>query len=190
MFLAECKGDANLVTSSPHGTISFASGEYINSVNCKWLIDAGSDDSLNRGSSFIALFFESFGTEPGKDILRIYDGKTIHSPILGSFSGYEIPHNQPLVASGSTVLLHFSSNDEQRGPQPGLKLKYQVFDGAFDSKISAARGYIRLRGRITCWEARVAEDCNNCHSYGLLPRKDGSYYGQGCGRGINFLNCK
>lgn len=62
------------------GYISDGIGNYSLDVKCSWLIEAG-----NSTNSTIRLHFEEFNTECGWDHLYIYDGDSVHSPLLGVY---------------------------------------------------------------------------------------------------------
>lgn len=62
------------------GFISDGVGNYSLDVKCSWLIEAG-----NSTNSTIRLHFEEFVTECGWDHLYIYDGDSVHSPLLGVY---------------------------------------------------------------------------------------------------------
>jgi hypothetical protein len=62
------------------GYISDGIGNYSTDVKCSWLIEAG-----NSTNSTIRLHFEEFITECGWDHLYIYDGDSVHSPLLGVY---------------------------------------------------------------------------------------------------------
>lgn len=62
------------------GYISDGIGNYSLDVKCSWLIEAG-----NSTNSTIRLHFEEFITECGLDHLYIYDGDSVHSPLLGVY---------------------------------------------------------------------------------------------------------
>jgi len=62
------------------GFISDGIGNYSLDVKCSWLIEAG-----NSTNSTIRLHFEEFITECGWDHLYIYDGDSVHSPLLGVY---------------------------------------------------------------------------------------------------------
>lgn len=51
-------------------------GNYSIDSRCSWLIDAGSSNSTIR------LHIEEFGTECGWDYLYVFDGDSIHSPLV------------------------------------------------------------------------------------------------------------
>ena len=91
--------------STLSGTIDDGSGpvyDYPNGYYYKWLISP--EDSVE----FITLDFIRFNTE-SDDILTIYDGADTLSPLLGVFSGDEIPEN--IVSSGDKLLLTFLTDN-------------------------------------------------------------------------------
>lgn len=96
------------------GTItdgSFPVYNYNNLADCQWLIDPQNEqDSITN----ITLSFQRFNTENDADILSVYDGETTASPLLGSFSGSEIPES--LTSSGNKMLLTFSSDEQNTAP--------------------------------------------------------------------------
>jgi hypothetical protein len=87
------------------GTIDDGSGpvyHYENNLNCKWLIIP--DDSVLN----ITITFLEFNTDTN-DILTIYDGDTTAAPVLGTFSGSNIPND--ITSSGNKMLVTFQSDD-------------------------------------------------------------------------------
>jgi peptidase C10-like protein/CUB-like protein/type IX secretion system substrate protein/Spi protease inhibitor len=98
-----CSGDAILISAS--GTIDDGSGpvyDYDNNQECSWLISPV--DSVN----FILLEFLEFETEAG-DTLYLYDGNSINSPLIGAYSGSNIPDN--VISSSDEVFIKFLSNN-------------------------------------------------------------------------------
>ncbi|MCD4695279.1 MAG: C10 family peptidase, partial [Bacteroidales bacterium] len=76
--------------------------QYPNNKTYHWLIKPESTAS-------IVILFTEFATEYQVDFINIYDGETTASPLLGSFSGHELP---PVIQSGGDkVLVEFISND-------------------------------------------------------------------------------
>jgi len=65
--------------SEPRGTIHDGFGNYSIDVKCSWLVDSGSPNTS------IHLHLEEFATECGWDHLYIFDGDSVHSPLLGVF---------------------------------------------------------------------------------------------------------
>lgn len=91
-----------------NGTIEDCSGpkaDYQNDLNCQWLISPQTDiDSV----SYIKLTFERFETESEADVVKVYDGGTTDAPLLGEFSGANLP---PVVtSSGNNMLVVFTTN--------------------------------------------------------------------------------
>lgn len=66
--------------SDKSGIITDGPGNYSIDVKCSWLIDAS--DTPN---ATIRLHFNSFATECGWDHLYIFDGDSVHAPLLGVF---------------------------------------------------------------------------------------------------------
>lgn len=96
---------------STNGTVDDGSGpvyDYPNGFYYKWLISP--EDSVE----FITIDFLRFATGTN-DILTIYDGADTLSPILGTFSGDEIPES--IVSGGDKLLLTFltDNNDTDKG---------------------------------------------------------------------------
>ncbi len=63
------------------------------------------------GSDYISLTIKDFSTEKDKDYLTIYDGNSIEAPLIGQYSGDDLPNNgQPIQSTGNTITLQFKSN--------------------------------------------------------------------------------
>jgi hypothetical protein len=60
------------------------------------------------GATFITLTFTSFNTEAYSDFVRVYNGSTISSPLLGEFSGNSLP--PVLTSSGGSMLIRFTTD--------------------------------------------------------------------------------
>ena len=56
----------------------------------------------------IALTFTSFATEAGYDFVRVYDGATTSSTLLGTYSGSSLP--PVLTSSGGSMLITFTTD--------------------------------------------------------------------------------
>jgi len=103
------------------GSITDGSGPleaYGNNADCSWLISpqAGTD-SISK----ITLNFVAFETEV-TDVLRVFDGPTPQSPLLGEFSGSTLPSN--LISSGNEVLVVFTS--DITGSSAGWVMEYKA----------------------------------------------------------------
>ena len=99
----------NHILTSLNGTIDDGSGpqfSYLNDASCSWLI---SPQTNQDSVSYIMLSFDKLNTEENQDIITIYDGGTINDPVLGQFSGNEIP--VPIYSSGNQVLVQFESDE-------------------------------------------------------------------------------
>lgn len=96
-----CQGTVQL--SAPSGSFSDGSGtsDYTNRANCRWLIQP-------PGATWVQLSFQSFNTESGYDFVRVYDGTTTSAPLLGSYSGTNLPPT--LTSSGGAMLVVFTSD--------------------------------------------------------------------------------
>ena len=94
-------GDISSV-SDCRGTISDGIGPYTKSADC-----------AVRLAGFVGgrytLAFEEFELEAGVDFLRVFDGVDGSAPLLGEFSGKQLP--ALLTSSGPDLYLHFTSND-------------------------------------------------------------------------------
>ncbi len=87
------------------GSISDGSGTnpYNNNSSCKWSIKPSNGLPIR-------LTFDSFDTENGVDIVKVYDPKPTPSVLLGMFSGNNIPSS---VFSPSGEMLIFFISDPQ-----------------------------------------------------------------------------
>ena len=62
------------------GIIHDGHGNYSTDVKCSWLVDAGGVPNAT-----IRLHLEEFATESDWDHLYIFDGDSVHSPLLAVF---------------------------------------------------------------------------------------------------------
>lgn len=74
-----CGGRSRLVETSGH--IVESHGNYKVAQKCSWLIDS------QRNNTPIHVRLEEFGTECSWDYLYIYDGDSVHSPLVAALSG-------------------------------------------------------------------------------------------------------
>jgi len=101
-----CSGNTNL-TLDDYGTIEDGSGpvaNYQKNSNCSWLI------APNDSVSSITLGFSRFSTNPA-NVLTVYNGSTTTSPVLGTFSGPNLPTATP-TSTGPQMLVTFVSNND------------------------------------------------------------------------------
>jgi len=96
---------ANRTFTETTKNISDGSGYsmYWNDSQCDWLIQPPDADK-------IVLTFNDFKTEEGKDFVTIYDGVSTLSPILGTYSGHELP--PILTANSGKMLITFTSDSQ------------------------------------------------------------------------------
>lgn len=111
------------------GTIEDCSGpkdNYQDDVSSSWLISPQSEqDSV----SYIKIDFERFATESDGDFLRIYDGPDTGSPLLGEFSGNEIPST--VISENNQVLVTFTTNSSVTAN--GWMLTYKAYQPSWCS---------------------------------------------------------
>ncbi len=80
---------------------------YWNNTACDWLIQP-------TGAEKVVLQFTSdFNTELNKDVVSIYDGSTTSDPLLGSFSGTDMPPT--LTANSGKMLIVFTTDSITQG---------------------------------------------------------------------------
>lgn len=75
--------------------------DYGNHLHCVWLI-------LARPESRIHLAFNDIDVEPQFDFLVIKDGATAEAPVLGTFSGNQLPPS--ITSSGHVARLEFQTD--------------------------------------------------------------------------------
>jgi len=81
--------------------------DYSNNTDCEWLIDPviPATDSIGR----IHLNFHRFDVAPG-DTLFIFDGASSNAPLLGKYSGTNLPPD--VESSSDKVFLNFKTNQD------------------------------------------------------------------------------
>ncbi|XP_029427966.1 CUB and sushi domain-containing protein 2 isoform X2 [Rhinatrema bivittatum] len=150
--------------TTPSGTVLSPNypEEYGNHLHCVWIIIA-------RPESRIHLAFNDFDVEPQFDFLAVKDGGTAESPVLGTFSGNQVPSS--LTSSGHVARLEFQTDHstEKRGfnitfttfrhnecPDPGVPVNGKRFGESLQLASSVSflcdEGFIRTHGSetITC----------------------------------------
>lgn len=133
---------ATTTVTNGMGTIhdgSVVGKEYTNSMTCKWLIDQTTLNPSAATDTFITLTFTRFGTEIDSDVVSVYDGGLETDPILGVFSGYNVPAI-PLLSSGKKMLVVFRTDSRQRGVQDGWAAKYSSISMAQSACGTVAQG--------------------------------------------------
>ena len=106
-----CSGLTTL--TEPQGTITDGSGnrEYHNNTICKYKITPE-----NAGA--ISISFNSLDTEPGNDVIKIYD--YISQNLIGTYSGSELPGE--IIVSSPKAYVLFTTNSDVQGQ--GWELTY------------------------------------------------------------------
>lgn len=101
-----CSGTKTITTLS--GTIEDGSGPaaYQAHSNCYYLF-APQVTAYDTVSS-ITITFNRFDTENLNDLVTVYDGGTITSPVIGSYSGSSLPPT--ITSTGNKLLIEFSTN--------------------------------------------------------------------------------
>jgi len=94
-----CSGLTTFTT--PTGSFDDGSGSfyYRNNTNCMWKIEP-------QWANGVTMTFTEFDTEPGADVLKVYNGA--NNQLLGEFSGNQIP--DPIYAESGKLFLTFQSN--------------------------------------------------------------------------------
>ena len=90
------------MVSDCHGTVSDGIGTYTASANC------GVHLAGSPGVRY-TLNFKEFEMEAEVDFLYVYAGASSDTPLLGSFTGNELPPS--VASSGADLYLQFTSND-------------------------------------------------------------------------------
>ncbi len=86
---------------------SGSSNDYCNNTDCSWLIQP--TDAIT-----ITLFFDEFDIEQAGtegyiyDAVEVYDGSNTSAPLLGTFSGDNIP--QAITSTGNSMFIRFYSD--------------------------------------------------------------------------------
>lgn len=97
-----CSGTTYLSASSDSFSDGSGNNNYSNDSDCEWLIEPTS-------ASSITLSFSSFDLEQGFDYVRVYNGSTTTSTMIGEFSGSTIPSD--VTSNTGTMLVHFTSDN-------------------------------------------------------------------------------
>ncbi|XP_075681928.1 CUB and sushi domain-containing protein 3 isoform X5 [Rhinoderma darwinii] len=150
--------------TAPMGTVlspDYPEG-YGNNLNCIWTI-------ISDPGSRIHLSFNDFDLESQFDFLAIKDGDSLDSPILGTFTGAEVPSH--LTSNNHIIRLEFQADHSMSGrgfnitystfghnecPDPGVPLNARRFGDNFQlgSSVSVVceDGFIKTQGTetITC----------------------------------------
>ena len=147
-----------------NGTIDDGSSptrNYLSNSDCSWLISPQTEED---SVTYIILEFDKFETELNHDVVTIYDGETISSPILGQFSGTINPGI--INSTGNKVLVTFQSDNS--GTAPGWFISYSSIIPNWcggllqltepEDTISDGSGYFHYHNGSTCmWKSSLQE---------------------------------
>lgn len=95
---------------------------YWNDTDCEWLI---APDSADR----ISLTFSQFATQQDHDYLSIYDGQDANAPLIGHYSGHDLP--PAIVSSGNKLFLRFTTDSTVQ--DLGWTAGYQAIASGIDN---------------------------------------------------------
>jgi len=104
-YPAYCNGQQALFSMT--GSIEDGSGPtepYLPTTQCGWLIDP---QTFSDSVTDITLTFDRFQTN-SDDLVTIYDGNQTSDPILGEFSGDQLP--DPVTSSGNQMLITLTAS--------------------------------------------------------------------------------
>eukprot|EP01043_Picozoa_sp_COSAG02_P006319 COSAG02_NODE_179_length_31090_cov_49.813785_10_plen_192_part_00 len=90
------------------------SNGYGDNLDCMKTIQAPQGTVVELTIAQLALEHDGC-PEPGCDTLTVYDGPSVNSPMLGQFSGTEIP--RPVRSTGNTMTVHFQTDAGNYGLQ-------------------------------------------------------------------------
>ncbi|MDA3911703.1 MAG: C10 family peptidase [Bacteroidales bacterium] len=168
---------------------------YWNDSDCEWIINP-------ENAEKIQLSFSSFETDV-EDVLYVYDGLTDAAPLLGQFSGSEIPAT--IISSGNAILLRFvtDGDGQARGwyadyesvmpasnalfdnelfsiyPNPAKSLINVQFEHAGESQIDLYDYTGRLLKSLIVKDTEIGLDINNLSSgLYILKIRQGDFVAQ------------
>lgn len=101
-----CMGGGVFTNSSGSFSDGSENYNYLNNSQCNWLISP-----LNTQTK-IVLRFTSFSTEDSADFVYVYDGIDAGAPLLGKFSGNQLPDS--VVSSAEFMYIVFITNASTR----------------------------------------------------------------------------
>ncbi len=101
----EYMASGEIIKTTSNGELLLTTANaYRNNMDVRWLIQPGNGLP-------VSFYFESFGTEPGQDVLKIFDGDSENAPLLAAFSG-EVANMDTLInSSGGSMLVVFRTDD-------------------------------------------------------------------------------
>ncbi|MEQ8908193.1 MAG: CUB domain-containing protein [Vicingaceae bacterium] len=100
--ISGCSGQQTLSAAS--GTFNDGTNAnqlYRDNSNCTWLIQP-------PGANFISLSWNRFNVESGFDFVTVYDGNNLSAPVIGTYSGSNLPPS--VTSSGGSLLVEFTTD--------------------------------------------------------------------------------
>ena len=120
----QCSGTVQVTLTSSVVSISDGPGQYSNSQSCTWVITA---------AGRITVQFTEFSTESTLDSVKLYDGASTSSSLLGSFSGTTMP--APVTSTSGSLTVTFTSDSS-------------VLDNGFVANLVPAATLPKLAGTV------------------------------------------
>ena len=104
-FVSATSSCANLLVSQTNtgGVIQSndMSTTYLNSMDCQWSISS---------NARVELVFVLLYTQSSADYVSVYDGGSLSSTLIGTFSGAVYPLPAPITSSSSKLYVRFTSD--------------------------------------------------------------------------------
>ena len=124
---AYCNGVNVLTAQSSTIADGSTTNDYANNTYCSWLIQP-------ENAISVTLNFTKFATEQNYDGVAVYDGVNNSYPVLGQFSGNEIPTS--ITSSSGRMFVEFVSNRALRANGWSALYHSTVVTGIEETKIS------------------------------------------------------
>jgi len=100
----------------------------------------------------LSLTFTQFDVEGHFDFLTIYDGSSINSPLVGTYTGLNLPNNgNPILLSGTSCLLVFTSDFTITGA--GFAMNFDCIDFTEPPVAAAAFPALSCTGTVAFSDA-------------------------------------
>ena len=134
------RNDANgcaEILQGPSGTISSGNWPetYPNNVDIQWIIQCESHQAVELAFSS---GFGIAGSLPtcSKDWLKVFDGDSTSSELMGKFCHYAIPHVSR--SSSSSLLIYFYAGPSHNSVRKGFEVSYTCMDVALPATTTVA----------------------------------------------------
>eukprot|EP01088_Endostelium_zonatum_P012179 TRINITY_DN2635_c0_g1_i1.p1 TRINITY_DN2635_c0_g1~~TRINITY_DN2635_c0_g1_i1.p1 ORF type:complete len:1078 (-),score=256.28 TRINITY_DN2635_c0_g1_i1:47-3280(-) len=131
----------------------YTNGDYLNNVNCSWLIQPFTRQEI---LPTLTLDFDKFNTEYGYDFVSVYDGTDTNSPLIGRFSGTSIP--PPLISTTGALFIVFTT--DVGIVKTGFTANYTVYNCPTSNHLPCSGNGWCLYGQCNCQHGFTGEDCS------------------------------